>query len=101
MLVKPDACQPKPEADAPGFSELLLSANVCIRVCLCLSLRLLIASGMMGVILTPYDWSNKFYNFYMAAVVNIVSELDVSIHTDCGNQPNKSNIVLYKPLLHF
>ena len=50
----------------PGFLELLLSANVCMRVCVCASvLRLLITSDMIW---TPYD---KFYGFYMAAVVNI------------------------------
>ena len=37
----------------------------------------------------------------MAAVVDIVSEHDVSIHTHYGNQPNKSKLALYKPLLHY
>ena len=36
----------------------------------CLPLRLLITSGMIW---TLYDWLNKFYSFYMTAVVNIVS----------------------------
>ena len=67
-----------------GFLELLLSANVCMRACVCLRLcvclppRLLITSG---VIWTPYDWSNKFYGFYMAAVVDISSGHDVSNFT--------------------
>ena len=30
------------------------------------------------MIYTPYDWLNKFYGFYMAAVVGIVGR-DVSI----------------------
>ena len=37
----------------------------------------------------------------MAAVVGIVSGRDVSIHTRCRNQPNKSKPALYKPLLHY
>ena len=41
-------------------------------VCVCLPLRLLITSGMIQ---TPYDWLNKFYGFYMPAVVSIVSGL--------------------------
>ena len=42
-----------------------------------------------------------FCGFYMAAVVGIVSERDVSIHTRRENQPNKSKLALYKLLLHF
>ena len=34
------------------------------------ALRLLITSGVM---LARYDWLNKFYSFYMAAVVIILS----------------------------
>ena len=37
----------------------------------------------------------------MAVVVDIVSGHDVSIHTCCGNQPNKSKPALYMPLLHY
>ena len=50
--------------------------------CMCLPPRPLITSG---VIESPYDWSNKFYGFYMAAAVGIVSGRGVSIHTCCGN----------------
>ena len=69
---------------APGFLELLLSVNVCMRlcvfvyVCVCPPPRLFITSGVMGVMWTPYDWSNKFYGFYMAAVVDIDSRRGVS-----------------------
>ena len=53
---------------------------VCVCVCVCLRvyppLRLLITNG---VIWTPYNWLNKFYGFYMAAVVGIGSGCDVSI----------------------
>ena len=37
---------------------------------------------------------------FLAAVVDIISGRDVSIHTRHGNLPNKSKLVLYKPLLH-
>ena len=44
----------------------------------------------------------------MAAVVDIVSGRDASIrgrdasiHVRHGNYPNKSNLALYKPLLHY
>ena len=65
---------------------IIVSANVCmcmcLRVCVCVSTpRLLITSGMMWCDIDPYDWLNKFYGFYMAAVVDIVSGRDVSIHT--------------------
>ena len=56
--------------------------NLCVyvRVCVCLHvyppLRLLITNG---VIWTPYNWLNKFYGCYMAAVVSIGSGCDVSI----------------------
>ena len=60
---------------------------MCVCVCVCVfacvsTLRLLITSG---VIWTPYDWSNKFYGFYMAVVVDIDSGCDVSNYRCCGN----------------
>ena len=36
----------------------------------------------------------------MAAVVGIVNVRGLSIHTRHGNNPNKSKLVLYKPLIH-
>ena len=70
-----------------GLLRIALSTNVGMHVyvcvCVCLSApRLLITSG---VIQTPYDWLNKFYGFYMTAVVGIVSGCDVSIHTRRGD----------------
>ena len=53
-----------------------------------------------GVMWTPYDWSNKFYGFSLAAIVDIVSGRDVRIYTCRGNYPNKSKLSLYKPLFH-
>ena len=52
------------------------------------------------MIRTSFDLLNKFYGFYMAAVVGIVSGHGVCIHTRHGNQPNKNKLALYKPLLH-
>ena len=40
----------------------IASVSECLCVCLCSPPRLLITSG---VIWTPYDWLNKFYDFYM------------------------------------
>ena len=55
---------------------------VCMCVFVCPPPRLFITSG---VIWTLYDWLNKFYGFYMAAVVGIVSGHDVSIYTGPEN----------------
>ena len=97
-------------ASRPGFLVLLLSMNVCMCVCVCvcvcvclrvcLLLGLLITSGMMWCDMDLYNWSNKFYGFYMAAVVDIDSGHDVSIYTCRGNYPDNNKLVLYKPLLH-
>ena len=51
---------------------------VCVCVCVCQPLRLLITSG---VIRTPYDWLNKFYNCYMVTVVVIVNGHGLGIGT--------------------
>ena len=69
---------------------------VCVRVCVCPPLRLLITSGVMW---NPYDWLNKFYSFYMAAVVIIDEGRDLTVEACRINQPNKSKLLLYKPLL--
>ena len=47
--------------------------SVCVFVCVYPPPKLLIASGVTGVIWTPYDWLNKFYSRYMAVVVIIVN----------------------------
>ena len=47
--------------------------------------RLLITSGIMWCDIDPYNWLNKFYGFYMAVIVDIVSGRDESIHTRHGN----------------
>ena len=43
---------------------------MCVWACICMPApRLLITSGVIG---TPYDWLNKLYSFYMAAVVSVI-----------------------------
>ena len=66
-----------------------------VCMCVCLPPSLLKSSGK---ICTPYDWLNKFYNFYVAIVVGVIG---LSIDTCHGNQPNKSKLALYKPSIHF
>ena len=48
---------------------------VCVHVCdcVCVPLRLLITSGVIWCDIDPYDWLNKFYGFFMAAAVGIIS----------------------------
>ena len=72
---------------------------VCMYVCV-FTPEALITSG---VVCTLYYWLNKFYSFYMAAVVVISSRHSLSIevyHRFCDkNHPNKNELVLYKPLV--
>ena len=49
---------------------------------------------------TPYDWLNKFYNCYMATVAIIINGRGFGIDTRCGNQPNRSQLALYKALIY-
>ena len=68
------------QAHAAGTCLVSLSANV--GMCVCLSPRLLITSGMIW---TPYDWFNKFYGCCMATVVDIFDECGLGIDMCCGN----------------
>ena len=64
-------------------------------VCMCPPLRLLlITSGMIGMKLKPYDWLNKFYRFYMVAIVNMVSRHGLTIKAHYRNQLNKSKLAV-------
>ena len=75
----------------PGFLKLLLSGtSVCVVVCL--PLRLLITSSM---ILSPYDWLNKFYNFYMAAVVRLDGKCGLRTEAHYRNQLSITKLALY------
>ena len=51
------------------------------------------------MIWTPYDWLNKYYSFCIAAIVDIVSRRGLRIGARHRNQPNKSKLAMYKPLL--
>ena len=63
--------------------------SVCMFVCLCMALRLPLTSGMMW---TPYDWLNKLYSFYIAAVVGMVNGcgLNIDVRVRHRDQPNKN-----------
>ena len=49
----------------------------------------------------PSDWLNKYYSFCMAPIVGIVSSCGLRNEARRRNQPIKSKLALYKPLLHF
>ena len=40
----------------------------------------------------PYDWLNKLYSFYIAAVVSMISGRGISMDEHRRNQPNKSYV---------
>ena len=69
---------------------------MCVHVCL--PPRLFKTSS---VIWTPYNWLNKFYSFYVVAVVSIISRRSLSIDARHGNQPNKRNLTLFMLSIHF
>ena len=78
----------------PGFLTLLLSGKlVCISV---FAPKLLITSSLIW---TAHDWLKKFNNFYIAAVVGVISRPGIRIETCNRNQPNKSKLTLCKLLL--
>ena len=55
-----------------------------MSVCMCVST----VEGIKitsGVIETPYDWLNKLYSCYMAAVVGIISGRGLSTDARGGN----------------
>ena len=73
---------------------------MCVRAWVCSWVQLVVWCHWCGMIRTMYDWLNKFYNFYMAAVVNIISRCGLSIDAHHTNQRNKSKLALYKLLMH-
>ena len=54
----------------------IFSVNVSTCACVCPPPRLLITSGTICI---SYDWVNKFYCFYIAVVVSIISGHVLSI----------------------
>ena len=79
-------------------TKFLKIVSVCTSVCMYVSTPEDI--NYSGVIWTQYDWLNKFYNFYMTAIVSIISRCGLTIEACHSNQPNKSKLTLCKPLLH-
>ena len=68
-----------------------------VHVCVLVSTpKLSITSGKIW---TPYCRLNKFYSFYIAAIVGVVIGHALRIIVRCSNQPNKSKLVLYNLLL--
>ena len=59
---------------------------MCMHLYVCLLPRLLITSSMMWCGMDPNDQSSKFYNFYIVAVVVIVSKCGLKIEAHCRNQ---------------
>ena len=55
---------------------------MCLCMCVCPPLKQLITSG---VIRKQYDWLNKLYTFYMAALVVIGSGRGLRIEVHHGN----------------
>ena len=58
-----------------GVWFLLSTTPVCAFVSMCVY----ICHEASGIIKAPYDWLNKFYSFYVAAVVGIISRCGLSI----------------------
>ena len=67
-----------------------------MRVCVCLPSSLLINSDVIAMKLSPYDWLNRFYRFYMVAIVGIINRHGLTIEARHRNQPNKSTLALCK-----
>ena len=60
-----------------------------------------ITNSMMQQNMNPYDWLKSFYSFFIPAIVGIIRRCDLTVEVCCGNQPNNSNLALYKLLIHF
>ena len=68
------------------FFKIAFVREVGMCVCVCLTSRLLLSSGMIWI---PYDWLNKFYSCYVAAVVGIISRCGFRNKVCHRNQTNK------------
>ena len=67
---------------------------VCVFVCP--PPTLVITNGVMWHDMDPYDRSNKFYSFCMAAIAVNISRHSLTIEVHHSNQPNKSKLKLCK-----
>ena len=83
----------------PGGRQLKTGTHlvyVCVCVFVCVYVRPIVVAWY-GL----YDWLNKFYSFYVAAVVSIVSMVGLSIDVHHENLPNKHKLALFKPSINF
>ena len=74
----------------PGLLKLILCIHVYVHPLL-----------TSGVIWSPDDWLNKFYNIYVGALVSIILRHGLSIDMHHENQLNKCKLALYTLSIHF
>ena len=79
---------------APGFLKLLLSGkSVCVFVYVCVHPEAI--CSVMWSDMNPYDWLNKFYSLYIAAVIGIIDRCSLRIKTCSINQSSAVAITYY------
>lgn len=74
-----------------------ICVRACMRIFMCPSPKLLIISDVMFHYMDPYYLLNKFCNIYMMVLVSIITRCDLRNEAHHRN-PNKSKLLLYKPL---
>ena len=65
----------------PGSLKLFLHG--CLNACVFACVSVPKAMNNKWRDINPCDWLNKFYGFYMAVVVHIISGHGLSIHMHC------------------
>ena len=86
----------------PGFLNCFSPGSqlhVCACVCLLLIMRLLISSGVMWHDINPILLVQQILQLLQTSVVSINSRCGLRIEVCCRNQPNRSKLALYNPLL--
>ena len=61
LVFKPGACQPQAGAHLVSYNSFCPGSQNVSALCVCVSVPRLLTVN--GVIMTPYDWVNKFYSF--------------------------------------
>ena len=78
---------------------------VCGCVCVCPPEAIVISSGVIGMIWTPYDWLNKCYSYCMYCGYSWSKPLvgvDLQLKHIVESKPaNKGKLTLHKPWIHF